>query len=324
MKLIGVTNLNISKIGILGAGVMGPGIAEVFAIFGASHNFNIFICDISPIAIKEAIQRLKEDLVKVGTTGLYSEEDLAKAKDRITFTTKINDIYDSDLIIEAVPENLELKKKIFHELDRNITPTAIIATNSSGLSITEISSNAIRPERCIGTHFMNPPILMPLVEVVNGNKTSKKVTKTVMSLLREVNKQPVLVKKDIPGYVHNRLQAAVFRELMYLVDQDVMSIVDLEMTVRYGLGLRLPIMKVFEMVDLMGIDTIFSVLSYLYPSLARSTEPPAFLKDMITKGTLGVKSQKGFHDYRDYDMQQSMTQKQIGTFQLLMLMQQFD
>ena len=111
---------------------------------------------------------------------------------------------------------------------------------------------------------------------------------------------------------------------MYLVDQDVMSVADLEMTVKYGLGLRLPIMKVFEMVDLMGIDTIFNVLSYLFPSLARSTEPPAFLKDMISQGTLGVKSQKGFHDYKDYDIQLSMTQKQLGTFQLLMLMQQFD
>jgi 3-hydroxybutyryl-CoA dehydrogenase len=139
-----------------------------------------------------------------------------------------------------------------------------------------------------------------------------------------VNKRPVLVKKDIPGYVHNRLQAAVFRELMNLVDQDVMEVKDLETTVRYGLGLRLPVMNVFEMVDLMGLDTIKNVLTYLYPTLDRSIKPPKFLTKMISEGKLGVKSGEGFHNYKRKDMTESMQQKEAATFQLLMMMQQYD
>jgi 3-hydroxyacyl-CoA dehydrogenase len=315
---------DIKKIGIIGVGVMGPGIAEIFAIFGASYDFKILLYDILPEALKKAEERMITDFVKVESVGIFSSEDLKIARDRIEIVTDITELYSCELIIEAIPEKMELKQDLFKELDKNTQQSAILATNSSGLSITEISRYMDHPDRCIGTHFMNPPLLMPLVEVVRGKNTSDQIVETMMELLSNVNKRPVLVKKDIPGYVHNRLQAAVFRELMYLVDQDVMDVNDLETTVRYGLGLRLPVMKVFEMVDLMGLDTIRNVLSYLYPALDRSVEPPQFLSEMIDKGTLGVKSGKGFHDYSNKDLTDLMREKEKAAFDLLMMMQQYD
>jgi 3-hydroxyacyl-CoA dehydrogenase len=315
---------DIKKISILGAGVMGPGIAEVLAIFGADLAFDIYLYDISESATQEAKIRMKKDFDKVQSVGLFSDKHLKNAKKRIKIGTDFNLITDSQLVIEAVPEKIELKKEIFKQLDEITPASTVLATNSSGLSITEIANATNRPNLCIGTHFMNPVLLMPLVEVVKGEKTSEAVVQVIMELLSSLNKRPVLVKKDIPGYVHNRLQAAVFRELMHLVDEEVMDVSDLETTVRYGIGLRLPVMKVFEMVDLMGLDTIHNVLTYLYPSLDKSTKPPKFLSKMIENGELGVKSGKGFHDYTDKDMRESMKQKESATFQLLMMMQQYD
>jgi 3-hydroxybutyryl-CoA dehydrogenase len=315
---------DIKKISILGAGVMGPGIAEVLAIFGADLAFDIYLYDISESATQEAKIRMKKDFDKVQSVGLFSVEHLKDAKKRIKIGTDFNLITDSQLVIEAVPEKIELKKEIFKQLDEITPASTVLATNSSGLSITEIANATNRPNLCIGTHFMNPVLLMPLVEVVKGEKTSEAVVQVIIELLSSLNKRPVLVKKDIPGYVHNRLQAAVFRELMHLVDEEVMDVSDLETTVRYGIGLRLPVMKVFEMVDLMGLDTIHNVLTYLYPSLDKSTKPPKFLSKMIENGELGVKSGKGFHAYTDKDMQESMRKKESVTFQLLMMMQQYD
>ncbi len=314
----------IRKIGIVGAGVMGPGIAEVFAIFGASYDFEIVIYDISHNALKGAESRIQSDMTRVESTGLFSAKDLEVARKRIYLETEIDAIADSQLVIEVVPEKLDLKRDLFKELDKLTPPSTILATNSSGLSITQIAGATTRPALCIGTHFMNPPLLMPLVEVVKGQQTADETVQTLMTLLTNVNKRPVLVKKDIPGYVHNRLQAALFREAMYLLEEEVMEIPDLETTVRYGLGLRLPIIKVFESVDLMGLDTIQNVLAYLYPNLSRSTAPPAVIKNMINEGKLGVKSGMGFHDYSQKDMQESLNEKQAAMFQLLMLMMQYD
>ncbi len=327
MKLTSVIEMEletIKNIGIVGVGVMGPGIAEVLAIFGSSYDFTINLFDISSEAIQNAQKRMEEDFVKVESVGIFSKEDLQEARNRIHFVTDLNALKESHLIIEVIPEKLNLKQDFFKQIESLVSPDTILATNSSGLSITAIAKDTQHPERVIGTHFMNPPLLMPLVEVVKGKDTSDETISRIIGLLTNVNKRPVLVKKDIPGYVHNRLQAAVFRELMHLVDTEVMDVEDLETTVRYGLGLRLPVMKVFEMVDLMGLDTIKNVLSYLYPALDRSTKPPDFLEEMIGKGTLGVKTGKGFHDYSNADMTESMKEKEAATFQLLMMMQQYD
>ncbi len=315
---------SIKNIGIVGVGVMGPGIAEILAIFGSSFDFSIKLFDISSEAIENAQKRMEEDFTKVESVGIFSSDDLKVARDRIQFVSELNDLSESQLIIEVIPEKIELKQKFFKEIEGIVSSDTILATNSSGLSISEIAKVTQNPERVIGTHFMNPPLLMPLVEIVKGAQTSDETIAVITDLLTNVNKRPVLVKKDIPGYVHNRLQAAVFRELMYLVDNEVMDVNDLETTVRYGLGLRLPVMKVFEMVDLMGIDTIKNVLSYLYPALDRSIQPPEFLEKMIKEETLGVKSGKGFHDYTTKDMTESMREKEAATFQLLMMMQQYD
>lgn len=316
---------DIKTIAIIGGGVMGPGIAEAFAIFGTMNEYEISLHDISEDALKAADSKIRADFDKVASTGLFSSEDLEIARQRIKLEKNlVKAISNVQLVIECVPEKLELKKRIFKDLDRLTPPSAILATNSSGLRITEIASVTKRPHLCIGTHFMNPPLMMPLVEIVRGEKTGQETVGIIHELITSLGKKPVIIKKDVEGYIHNRLQAALFREAMFLLDEGVISTEDLETTIQYGLGLRLPVMRAFEMVDLMGIDTIKNVLSYLYPELSRSTEPPAILDRMIEKGSLGLKSGKGFHDYSRKDVQETMRQREAATFQLLMLMRQYE
>jgi 3-hydroxyacyl-CoA dehydrogenase len=316
---------DIKTIAIIGSGVMGPSIAEVFAIFGASSDYDIYLYDISEDALKSADKRMIVDFEKVASTGLFSSEDLEKARLRIKLENNlVKSVSDAQLVIEAVPEKLDLKMKIFEELDGLIQPSAILATNSSGLSVTKIATATKRPDSCIGTHFMNPPLMMPLVEIVKGEQTDPEVIKVIYELLIGVGKNPVIIEKDVEGYVHNRLQAALFREAMYLLDKGVIDVENLEKTIQYGLGLRLPVMKAFEMVDLMGIDTIRDVLTYLFPKLSRSTEPPEILDKMINDGDLGIKSGKGFHDYSKKDIQETLKQREAATFQLLMLLRQYE
>jgi 3-hydroxybutyryl-CoA dehydrogenase len=223
-----------------------------------------------------------------------------------------------------VPERIEIKKKVFQELDRLLPAAGILATNSSGLCVSDIAAGTKRPQLCIGTHFLNPPFLMPLVEVVKGRETADTTVSLVMDLLTALGKHPVLVRRDVPGYVLNRLQAAVFRELISLLESDVMSVPDLEATVRYGFGLRLPIIKVFELVDLVGLDTIQAVFTYLFPTLDTSASPPRLISEMVQRGELGVKSGKGFHDYNQPGVLESLQKKEVAIGQMVAMMTRFD
>ena len=314
----------LGKVGIVGAGVMGPGIAEVFAVFGPDPDLSVTLYDPVPEALAKAKLRLGSDFLRFHQAGLIERDSLESCKNRIRLVTELDLLRDAELVIEAVPECLEVKQEVFRKLDRLLPESSILATNSSGLSISEIAAVTRRPALCIGTHFLNPPFLMPLVEVVKGRETAETTVNLVMELLASVHKRPVLVRKDVAGYVLNRLQAAVFRELMFLLETGVMTVPDLEATVRYGFGLRLPIIKVFELVDIMGLDTIQNVFAYLFPTLDCSVSPPGVIARMVRRGELGVKSGKGFHDYTRSGVLESMQKKQAAIVQLTTMMKQFD
>lgn len=314
----------LGKVGIVGAGVMGPGIAEVFAVFGPHPDLCVTLYDPVQEALDKAKTRLEAELSGFQKAGLIAGSTREGCRDRIRLTANLDQLRSAEMVIEAVPECLEVKQKVFRDLDALLPSSSIIATNSSGLSISEIARATRRPELCIGTHFLNPPFLMPLVEVVKGRETAAETVNLVMELLAAVHKRPVLVRKDVAGYVLNRLQAAVFRELMFLLETGVMTVPDLEATVRYGLGLRLPIINVFELVDLMGLDTIQKVFAYLFPTLDSSVSPPGVIAEMVLRGELGVKSGKGFHDYSQAGILEGVKKRQAAIVQLTMMMKQFD
>jgi len=316
--------VSIKNVGIVGAGIMGPGIAEVFAVHSPSADCSVVVYDAAEDALDKARERLDADFTRFHLAGLLDKNVAEKTRNRIRLVSEPDQLQHAELVIEAVPERIEIKKKVFQELDRLLPAAGILATNSSGLCVSDIAAVTRRPQLCIGTHFVNPPFLMPLVEVVKGRETADATVGLVVDMLTALGKRPVLVKKDVPGYVLNRLQTAVFRELISLLEADVMSVPDLEATVRYGFALRLPVIKVFELVDLMGLDTIQAVFAYLFPTLDGSASPPRLIREMVQRGELGVKSGKGFHDYSQPGVLESLEKRQAAICQIVAMVDRFD
>jgi 3-hydroxyacyl-CoA dehydrogenase len=194
-------DVTIKDVGIVGAGVMGPGIAEVFAASSPSAGFSVVVYDPVGGALDKARERLDEDFTRFHLEGLLDKNVAAQTRNRIRLVAEPDQLQKAQLVIEAVPERIEIKKKVFRELDELLPAASILATNSSGLCVSDIAAGTKRPQLCIGTHFLNPPFLMPLVEVVKGRETADTTVSLVMDLLTALGKHPVLVRRDVPGYV---------------------------------------------------------------------------------------------------------------------------
>ncbi|HHW44319.1 MAG TPA: 3-hydroxyacyl-CoA dehydrogenase family protein [Desulfotomaculum sp.] len=296
---------------------MGHSIAAV----ALRHNVSVHLIDISP-AVLEAAQRQIRSYIAANKGVASGESDcstdplLQRLK---TFTAMDDGVMGTEMVIEAVPENLDLKKKIFEQLDGLCPPTVILATNTSGLPITAIASVARRRERVIGTHFYMPAHLIPLVEVVNSNFTSTVVTEKTIAFLRSIGRKPVLVKKDIPGFIGNRLQHAIAREAISLLQRGIASAEDIDTVVRYTLGLRFAHTGPLEQRDLNGLDVHLAIAGYLYPSLENSTEPLPVLREQVEKGHLGLKTGRGFYNWEGCSKEEVMARKNEQLSQMLEL-----
>jgi 3-hydroxybutyryl-CoA dehydrogenase len=202
-----------------------------------------------------------------------------------------------DLVIESIPENMDVKQKLFARLDAAADKSAILASNTSGLSITAIASRCRRPERVLTTHFWNPPHLMPLVEIVQGEKTSPAVVESIRGLLADCGKVPVVVKRDRPGQLGNRLQMALVREAAYIVEEGIADVEDVDLVVKNGFGLRMPVYGVFEHQDAVGLDMGLSIVDYVAQDLYNLPKAPNFYRAKVAHGDLGAKTGKGFYDW---------------------------
>lgn len=283
------------KVGIAGAGTMGSGIAQIFGRKG----HEVVITD-----IKEEFLEKSKRLVSIFNSSLVEEnlmsvEEAEKTVKNISYSVDKNVFADADLIIEAIVEIMDIKQDFWKEVEELAKEDAIFATNTSGLSVNEISKKIKNKERFLGTHFWNPPHIIPLVELIRGENTSDKVIDTLIELVESIDKVPVVVQKDAPGFIGNRLQFAAFREALNIVEEGIASPEDVDKAMKYGPGFRYPTIGPLETADLGGLDTFYYISSYLFNELSDVKEPQDILKDLMEKGELGVKSEKGFYDYSD-------------------------
>ena len=280
----------IKKIGVVGAGTMGAGVAEIFAGFG----YTVILYNRSQEGMQRAVEHLRSK-VAVNPTPIETEVEVSGAK--IYTTHDLTALARADLISESIAENLEVKQGIFRELDEICDAKTLFTTNTSGLSISQIATAVSRPERFAGVHFFNPPEIVPAVEVIKGAETADATCEVLIDLLKLMKKQPILVQKDVPGFVASRIQFAVVREALHLVEEGIASPADVDAVMKHGLGLRWALLGPLEIADLGGLDIFNTVGSYVAKSLSNATDSPKVLQDLVAAGKLGAKTGSGFYDY---------------------------
>ena len=292
--------MDIQEAVVIGTGTMGPGIAACLALAGAR----------TTLVSREATTAMRGVFAAQALLQQLADNQLAETaavQDAIPRIFGADDItgplLTADLVIEAIVEDMALKQKLFARLDQSARPDAILTSDTSGLSITAIAKDTKRPERVITTHFWNPPHLMPLVEVVMGEKTDPAVATRVMGLLRDLGKEPVLILKDRPGQLGNRMQAAVVREAINIVQEGIASAEDVDKAIRTGFGLRMPMWGSLEHMDSVGLDLALAVQEYVLPDLNNEPRAPQLLRDMVARGELGQKTGLGFYDGRTHDLE---------------------
>lgn len=303
------------KIAILGAGIMGIGIAQTFAMKGY-ETMLIYVYDDKKRA--NQVEIIKKNLEVFCENDLLSEEEIPVILDRIRFTESLEEAAEfADIIFESIVEKVEIKQQYFRELDRLCPPSTILATNTSAISVTEIAETSVHKERIIGTHFWNPAYLIPLVEVIKTRYVSDDIVNKTYRLLENAGKAPVIVQKDVPGFLGNRMQHALFREAVSLVERGIASPEDVDKTIKYGFGMRMGIRAPMEVMDAGGTDLTYNVHSYLFPHIENSTEPSPLLIQKLNEGKLGFKSGEGFQKWSPEDIAESQEKLNEGLIKVM-------
>ncbi len=284
--------MNIRKVGVLGAGAMGNGIAQLAAQIGC----DVILRDIKDEFVDRGIKNIDKFLSRSVEKGKIEADEKDAILGRITGTTDMSQLKDSDFVVEAVIEDLDLKKTVFKELDELCRPEVILATNTSSMSLTEIASATNRPDKVCGMHFFNPAPLMKLVEVIRGFSTSDEAVAITTDLAKKMGKITVEVKKDSPGFIVNRIMIPHMLEAIKIVEEGIASMEDVDTAVKNGLNYP---MGPFELMDLTGIDICYFVAEYFYKELNKESKwvSPNLLKTMIRANKLGRKTGAGWYDY---------------------------
>ncbi|WP_134700918.1 3-hydroxyacyl-CoA dehydrogenase family protein [Ammoniphilus sp. YIM 78166] len=283
--------MSIQTVGVVGSGTMGGAIAHLAALSG----LQVILCDVEEMFLQKAVQRMEGLMDKSIAKGKMTEEQKADVLERVTCTTHLAEMKKASIVIEAIIENLEAKKQVFAQLDEIMPEEAILATNTSSMSITVIAEATKRQDRIAGMHFFNPPQVMKLVEVVRGYKTSDDTVQKLMELARQMGKEPIEVKKDTPGFIVNRIMIPQFIEAIRLVEEGVASVEDVDKAVK--LGLNYP-MGPFELQDFGGVEVGLFVMDYFYDEYKDDRfAAPLLIRQLVRAGRLGRKTGAGFYDY---------------------------
>ena len=283
----------VKNITVLGSGVMGHGIAQVSATAG----YNVVLRDIKQEFLDKAMGKIKWSLDKLVSKEKISKEEGDSIFSRITPIVDLNEaVKNAELVIEVVPEIMELKKSVYAELDKAAGPEVIFASNTSTLPITEIANTTSRPEKFIGIHFFNPPQLMKLVEVIPGEKTSQQVTDLTLDYVKSVNKQAVVCRKDVPGFIINRLFIPMVHEACFLKDRTGATLEEIDSAVKFNLGFP---MGIFELADFTGMDVIHKATVEMHLRDKKVISPHPLVEKMFDEKKLGQKSGEGYYKYSD-------------------------
>ena len=279
------------NISVIGCGTMGNGIAHVFALNG----YNVNLIDINENALQKAIQKISSNLDRQVAKQAITEEQKASTLANINTTTELSKgVSNADLVIEAATENVGIKLQIFKDIDEAAPEHCILSSNTSSISLTKIAAVTKRPGKIIGMHFMNPVPVMKLVEVINGYKTDKAVTETIMELSRKIGKVPTLVN-DYPGFVANRILMPMINEAIITLNEGVAGVEEIDTVMK--LGMAHP-MGPLQLADFIGLDVCLAIMNVLNDGLGNPKYAPSpLLINMVTAGDLGVKSGRGFYDY---------------------------
>jgi 3-hydroxybutyryl-CoA dehydrogenase len=285
---------DIHKVAVIGAGLMGHGLAQIFAGSG----YQTALLDLGPELLQNALSNIRANLTLMAEKGIGSVSEIESALSRIKTTTDMNEAVEgAGIIIEAVVEKLDVKQELFKELDSICPPETILATNTSVISITEIAAPAVNKARILGAHFWNPPYLIPLVEVIRGEETSPDVMAAAFRFFAGVGKKPVMVMKDVPGFVGNRLQHALWREAISIVENGIADAATVDEVVKNSFGLRLPVLGPLENADLVGLDLTWQIHDYILKYIEASPSPSPLLKEKIDAGDLGFKTGDGLQTW---------------------------
>ncbi len=291
---------------IIGAGLMGPGIATCSTLGG----YPTILIDKSSELASVGVNKTKQNLDQLFENQLINQDQVSRAQALLQAKTDLRaSVKNSFLVIEAVSENLALKQQLFQELD-DITPEEVIITsNTSGLRITDIAKYSKHPERMATTHFWFPAHLVPLVEIVIGEKTDEAVAAQLHKLFLTWNKAPVIVQKDLPGQLANRILQAVIREAINIVQMGLATPEDVDTAIKMGMGIRFPVWGPLEHIDAVGLDLALSVQRNVLAGLDNDPEPPEYLQELVEDACLGYKTGKGFYDWQVKDMQDLVTRR---------------
>jgi len=284
--------MKVKKVAVLGAGLMGHGIAQVSA---QNAKYEVNLRDIKQEFIESGMGMIKGSLQRFVSKGMLSEKEMNEILGRIHPMLDLKKaVADADLVIEAIPENIELKKSVWREVDKYAKETAIFASNTSSISITEMSSATRRSEKFCGMHFFNPPQLMNLVEIVRGAETADETVKIVADVAKKMGKETVLCKKDAPGFIVNRVLIPALNEAVFLVYEGIADPEDIDKAIK--LGLNWP-MGPLTLLDYMGLDTTLAITEVLQKELGDKYSACPLLRQMVRSGLLGRKTGKGFYNW---------------------------
>ncbi len=279
------------NISVIGCGTMGNGIAHVFAM----HGYAVNLIDINEAALQNALKKIGSNLDRQVSKQIITEEQKAATLANISTTTELSKgVSNADLVVEAATENVNIKLQIFRDIDAAAPAHCILSSNTSSISLTKIAAVTSRPEKVIGMHFMNPVPVMKLVEVINGYKTDKAVTETIMELSCNIGKVPTLVN-DYPGFVANRILMPMINEAIITLNEGVAGVEEIDTVMK--LGMAHP-MGPLQLADFIGLDVCLAIMNVLHEGLGNPKYAPCpLLVNMVTSGDLGVKSGRGFYDY---------------------------
>lgn len=295
-------NVNdIKNIAVIGAGTMGPGIAATFA----RHGYKTTLFDVKPEQLEKAKGTVDFVYKTLIMGGFATEEEAAAGRENLTYTGDLKEAAgNADFVVETVPEKAEIKLAVFKDLDKIVGSDVILASNTSGIPITTLGEAVSNPGRVVGMHWSNPPHVIPVIEVIRGEKTSQETLDVTSQLVERIGMVPAEVKKDIPGFVENRILYAIMREALNLLDEGVATAEDIDKIAKWGIGYKIAVIGPLELLDMAGLDIYTAVASYLNKDLSNNTGISSTVTSKVDQGKLGIKTGGGMFDYTPEKIQE--------------------